>query len=312
MNDQNRAERHTCQPCEPLGTLPPWSSHTSRRRPSSAYEELAWRTGEHAVKLSRPIERARARRHHENADYDAAKDEQGKSEARVRQIEQILKDAVVVEGAPGDVVEPGCLVELRYEDDDEPTTYLVGSIEERDDTYDVLSPASPWDRPSSAPPGTAHQPGAAASLGDGRRRPPTRLEPYVTSSYAERRQASGTRRQRDAEVLVERHDVTYIVGIRPVTGVRAHLESAAASDRPAGDGADAFNEPTRTRRPLGLYTSTPCASVMIASTRRGARRPRPRSSIITKFRAACAPGGLVPDTRAASITRDTARCRGRS
>ena len=37
----------------------------------------------------------------------------------------------------------GYLVELRYEGDDDTTTYLMGSIEERHDTYDVLSVSSP-------------------------------------------------------------------------------------------------------------------------------------------------------------------------
>ena len=41
------------------------------------------------------------------------------------------------------MVEPGCLVDLRYDGDEDATTYLVGSIEERDETYDVLSPNSP-------------------------------------------------------------------------------------------------------------------------------------------------------------------------
>jgi transcription elongation GreA/GreB family factor len=35
------------------------------------------------------------------------------------------------------------LVELLMDGDDEPLTYLVGSIEERHDTYDVLSTSSP-------------------------------------------------------------------------------------------------------------------------------------------------------------------------
>ena len=37
----------------------------------------------------------------------------------------------------------GTLVELRYNGDDDVTTYLVGSIEERDAKYDVLSTNSP-------------------------------------------------------------------------------------------------------------------------------------------------------------------------
>jgi transcription elongation factor GreA len=120
------------------------ASHLSPQAYERLQEELAWRTGEHRRELSLAIERARELGDlSENADYDAAKDEQGKSEARVRQIEQILKEAVVLEGATGDVVEPGCVVELRYEGDDDLQTYLVGSIEERDEQYDVLSPASP-------------------------------------------------------------------------------------------------------------------------------------------------------------------------
>ena len=119
-------------------------SHLSPQAHERLREELAWRTGEYRRELSLAIERARELGDiSENADYDAAKDEQGKSEARVRQIEQILKTAVVVENAAGDVVEPGCLVDLRYDGDEDATTYLVGSIEERDETYDVLSPNSP-------------------------------------------------------------------------------------------------------------------------------------------------------------------------
>ena len=52
----------------------------------------------------------------------------------------MLKNAVVIDSAStGEVVEPGVLVELRYDGDDDAVTYLVGSIEERDETYDVLS-----------------------------------------------------------------------------------------------------------------------------------------------------------------------------
>ena len=63
---------------------------------------------------------------------------------RVRQLEAMLKNAVVIEGAGnGEVVEPGVLVELQHDGDDDAVTYLVGSIEERNDTYSVLSTESP-------------------------------------------------------------------------------------------------------------------------------------------------------------------------
>ena len=50
---------------------------------------------------------------------------------------------MIVETTDLDVVQPGTLVEVRMDDEDDTTTYLVGSIEERHETYDVLSPSSP-------------------------------------------------------------------------------------------------------------------------------------------------------------------------
>jgi transcription elongation factor GreA len=107
-------------------------------------EELAERSGPTRWHISELIERARELGDlSENGDYHAAKNEQGLNEARVRQIEAILKHAVVVEATAGDKVETGTIVEVRMEGDDEPSTYLVGSIEERGTGYDVLSPGSP-------------------------------------------------------------------------------------------------------------------------------------------------------------------------
>jgi transcription elongation factor GreA len=107
-------------------------------------EELEWRSGERRREISAWLERAREHGDiRENADYDAAKNDQGHNEARVRQLQDMLRRAVVVEGTAGDVVEPGTVVEVRMEGDDDTTSYLVGSIEERHDTYEVLSTVSP-------------------------------------------------------------------------------------------------------------------------------------------------------------------------
>jgi transcription elongation factor GreA len=107
-------------------------------------DELAERSGPRRREISAWIERAREHGDiRENADYDAAKNEQGHNEARIRQLEEILKTAVVVEGIVGDVVVAGTVVEIRMEGDDDTTSYLVGSIEERHDTFDVLSTSSP-------------------------------------------------------------------------------------------------------------------------------------------------------------------------
>ena len=107
-------------------------------------DELEWRSGEHRRDISAWLERAREHGDiRENADYDAAKNDQGHNEARIRQLQDMLRRAVEVEGPAGDVVEPGTVVEVRMQGDDETTSYLVGSIEERHDTYDVLSTGSP-------------------------------------------------------------------------------------------------------------------------------------------------------------------------
>jgi transcription elongation factor GreA len=107
-------------------------------------EELAERSGPTRRHISELIERARELGDlSENGDYHAAKNEQGLNEARIRQLEAMLKSAEVVEAATGDKVETGTIVEVLMEGDDEPTTYLVGSIEERHTGYDVISPGSP-------------------------------------------------------------------------------------------------------------------------------------------------------------------------
>jgi transcription elongation factor GreA len=46
-------------------------------------------------------------------------------------------------GAGGGAVSHGSVVSIRYEGDDEVERYLVGSIEERHDDLDVISPSSP-------------------------------------------------------------------------------------------------------------------------------------------------------------------------
>jgi transcription elongation factor GreA len=107
-------------------------------------DELAERAGPTRRQISELIERARELGDlKENGDYHAAKNEQGLNEARIRQLEAMLKHAVIVESTSADRVDSGTVVEVRMEGDDEPSTYLVGSIEERGTGYDVISPGSP-------------------------------------------------------------------------------------------------------------------------------------------------------------------------
>jgi transcription elongation factor GreA len=128
------------------GTLPAMTeSHLSPQAYNRLQQELEERSTTRRLELSHAIERAREHGDlSENADYDAAKNEHGLNEARIRQLEAMLKNAVVIEKTDAaDVVEPGVLVELVYPGDDDPVTYLVGSIEERHEKYDVLSTNSP-------------------------------------------------------------------------------------------------------------------------------------------------------------------------
>jgi transcription elongation factor GreA len=98
------------------------------------------------VEIARQIEAARALGDlSENGDYHAAKDQQGKMESRIRQLQAMLDTAVIVDdsvGAQG-VVAPGVVVEIRYEGDDDAERYFVGSIEERHEGVGVISPGSP-------------------------------------------------------------------------------------------------------------------------------------------------------------------------
>jgi transcription elongation factor GreA len=120
------------------------TSQLSQQAYDRLQDELAERSGTRRKEISAWIERAREHGDiRENADYDAAKNEQGHNEARIRQLEEILRTAEVVDGPSGDVVAPGTIVEVKMEDDDDTTSYLVGSIEERSEEFEVLSTESP-------------------------------------------------------------------------------------------------------------------------------------------------------------------------
>ncbi len=97
------------------------------------------------VDIARKIETARELGDlSENGDYHAAKEEQGKMEGRIAQIGSVIDNAVIVQdGGESGAVSAGSIIWIRYEDDDTAERYLVGSIEERHDDLDVISPLSP-------------------------------------------------------------------------------------------------------------------------------------------------------------------------
>ena len=81
----------------------------------------------------------------ENGGYHAAREEQGKNEARVRQLKQLLEQAQI--GAPEaehDEVAAGKVVTVRFPAWDEEETFLLGSREEAAHaSIEVYSPTSP-------------------------------------------------------------------------------------------------------------------------------------------------------------------------
>ena len=68
----------------------------------------------------------------ENAEYDEARNEQARTEARIKELEELIENAVVVDEAEIDtsIVSLGSVVRVRDEDNGEETEYsLVGSNE---------------------------------------------------------------------------------------------------------------------------------------------------------------------------------------
>jgi transcription elongation factor GreA len=117
-----------------------WLTQESYDRLSAELEELS---GPARIDIAKKLEAAREEGDlKENGGYHAAKDEQGKIEARIRQLTQLLRTATV--GEPPEshgVVEIGTVVTATIAGDE--STFLLGSREIADDSSDVeVYPAS--------------------------------------------------------------------------------------------------------------------------------------------------------------------------
>src|ERR1700751_2271587 len=107
--------------------------------------ELDHLSGQGRIDIAKKSEAAREEGDlRENGGYHAAKEEQGKQEARIRQIQYILENARVGEPPRKEgVVGPGMTVTVRFAGDDEEVTFLLASREESGTPIDVYSPRSP-------------------------------------------------------------------------------------------------------------------------------------------------------------------------
>jgi transcription elongation factor GreA len=66
----------------------------------------------------------------ENGGYHAAREEQGKQEARIRYLQELLRTAKVGTAPRADAVSPGTVVTIHFDDDaDDTETFLLGSRE---------------------------------------------------------------------------------------------------------------------------------------------------------------------------------------
>lgn len=81
----------------------------------------------------------------ENGGYQAAREEQGRQEARIRQLQELLHSAKVGQAPEDDgVAAPGMVLTIRYDDDSETETFLLATREEGSHgELEVYSPHSP-------------------------------------------------------------------------------------------------------------------------------------------------------------------------
>ncbi len=118
-------------------------SRVAHQRLVDEYEDLTTRG---RIEVAQKIERARELGDlSENGDYHAAKDEQGHMEGRIRHLEAILEHCEIVDVVDDGTVKPGSVVNVLFEgdDEDESQTFLLASLEERHEDYELMSPQSP-------------------------------------------------------------------------------------------------------------------------------------------------------------------------
>ena len=125
-------------------TATPAASYLTQEAYDRLKGELTQLSGEGRSEISKKIEAARDEGDlKENGGYHAAKEEQGKMEARIRQLTQLLENAIVGR-APADdgIVEPGMVVTVELSGDS--LTFLLGSREIAGDSkLPVYSEKSP-------------------------------------------------------------------------------------------------------------------------------------------------------------------------
>ena len=125
-------------------TATPAASYLTQEAYDRLKGELTALSGEGRTDIAKKIEAARDEGDlKENGGYHAAKEEQGKMEARIRQLTQLLDNATVGQAPPDDgIVEPGMVVTVKLQGDK--LIFLLGSREIADGSdLEVYSEKSP-------------------------------------------------------------------------------------------------------------------------------------------------------------------------
>jgi transcription elongation factor GreA len=105
-----------------------WLTQEAFDRLQAEYDD---RSGPLRTDITKKIEAAREEGDlKENGGYHAAKDEQGKNEARIRQLRQLLENASVGEAPEADgTVQAGMVVTIRFPGDTDTEKFLLGHRE---------------------------------------------------------------------------------------------------------------------------------------------------------------------------------------
>ncbi len=117
-----------------------WLTPAAHKKLQEEFESL---TTEGRIHIEERI--AEARSHgdiRENADYDAAKNEQGMMEARIRQLRHLLDTAEIREAEDSGVVQVGTIVTV-VDSDGSSTEYFVAPTENRIPGFLLASPTGP-------------------------------------------------------------------------------------------------------------------------------------------------------------------------
>lgn len=79
----------------------------------------------------------------ENAEYDAARAAQAEVEGRIKEIEVMLENVVVITGEKSDIASIGSNVKIKYVDDGEIEEYSIVGSQEADPFQNKISNESP-------------------------------------------------------------------------------------------------------------------------------------------------------------------------